>query len=551
MSTYYVSAASGDNGNSGLTEALAWATIDHGMNTVAPGDHVYVKSDGNYNELVTLDTVGSGANYIVFEGYSGTIGDNERATIDAQNTRANCLVDSIANGLQAFYVFKNLRFTDATGNGIVVECSSLKFKNCRVDSCASWGHYTYGAVLEDCEFDNNGEGSFYTNNHTYLGCKFSNNGNGDANGSIDTIFYGCTFFSAVEYGIYVHTTANFTYVFNCTFDGDSKDTGIAFDCEFGDKQLVSVNNLFYDNGVALRHPIGQRCVSMNNLFHNNTSKYQLGADTYTDEIEGDPAFIDEGANDYRLEAGSSGIFNGFDFSKIKGFFPGGMDIGAFQVLGSGSPSQWIETSGDRNLSMGGHLDVSDQIDYSIHGYAPKNKSLNLIFTYPSFHNYPTLDFFLKAPEPVNDSIDVFVHGHALNSNTIGLYTSAQFVQTIVSLYIKGEAVSPEEDTFGISLDQLIKNADFNPQIIGRFTTEPSSVTIELWDLMNNNSPLSLSSYDCYEIGDTDRWAWSTINLPPLTKRVNQFVYRMTANTAEVFEGDFIVKIKKIGKERGR
>jgi hypothetical protein len=69
--------------------------------------------------------------------------------------------------------------------------------------------------------------------------------------------------------------------------------------------------------------------------------------------------------------------------------------------------------------------------------------------------------------------------------------------------------------------------------------------------MDNNSPVSLLSIDCYEIGDTDRWAFSTINLPPLTRRVNQYVFKMMANTAEVFEGEFILKTKKLGKERKR
>jgi len=120
----------------------------------------------------------------------------------------------------------------------------------------------------------------------------------------------------------------------------------------------------------------------------------------------------------------------------------------------------------------------------------------------------------------------------------------------INLFIRGTP-SVGDDNFGITLDQLFKNGDFNPQIIGRFTTNPSSVTIEVWDVIDNNSIVSLSDVDCYEIGNTDRWAFSTINLPPLTRRVNQYVFKMTANTAEVFEGEFILKTKKVGKERKR
>ena len=124
----------------------------------------------------------------------------------------------------------------------------------------------------------------------------------------------------------------------------------------------------------------------------------------------------------------------------------------------------------------------------------------------------------------------------------------------INLFIRGNisgTLSVGDDNFGITLDQLFKNGDFNPQIIGRFTTNPSSVTIEMWDVIDNNSIVSLLDNNCYEIGNTDRWAFSTINLPPLTRRVNQYVFKMTANTAEVFEGEFILKTKKVGKERKR
>jgi len=117
--------------------------------------------------------------------------------------------------------------------------------------------------------------------------------------------------------------------------------------------------------------------------------------------------------------------------------------------------------------------------------------------------------------------------------------------------ISGITPSGENDNFNLTLEQLFKNGDFNPQIIGRFTTNPSSVTIAVWDVMDNNSIVSLSSNDCYEIGDTNRWAFSTINLPPLTRRVNQYVFKMIANTTEIFKGEFILKTKKVGKERKR
>jgi hypothetical protein len=109
MATYYVSAATGSDADSGLTEALAWLTVDKAMNTVTAGDKVWVKADGNYAELVTIDTAGTATTPIVFEGYTTTPGDGGRATITGSGARANCMVSSLTAGTHVYYIFKNFR----------------------------------------------------------------------------------------------------------------------------------------------------------------------------------------------------------------------------------------------------------------------------------------------------------------------------------------------------------------------------------------------------------------------------------------------------------
>ena len=83
MATYYVSDATGNDGDTGLTELLAWATIDHAMNTVVAGDKVWVKADGDYTETATIDTIGTNVSPIVFAGYTSTPRDGGQATIEA------------------------------------------------------------------------------------------------------------------------------------------------------------------------------------------------------------------------------------------------------------------------------------------------------------------------------------------------------------------------------------------------------------------------------------------------------------------------------------
>lgn len=589
MSIYYISAASGSDVNSGLTEALAWATVDKGMNTVVAGDKVYVKGDGNYNEKATIDTVGSGTLPIIFEGYTSVTGDNGRVTIDAQNTRVNCVDDSLGV-VAGHYVFKNFRFTDATNTSFNSSLFLMKFKNCRFDSAGSIGVSVGESVFEDCEIDENGDtGLSGSNTNILLGCKFANNIYADHDNGSNHIFYGCTFFSAGEFGINVASPAEYMVVLNSTFDGDSKDTTVAFDTEGGDKQLVSVNNIFYDNGTALRNPIGQRCISRNNLFNANTNKYQLGAGTYTSEINGAPVFVNEATNDYRLDNGSSGIKNGFDASIFHGF-SGGMDIGAFQVLGTGLAISSTPVSSSGDLFINGLDLINDNVeifiqakenlnndnDLFIYGYEVINDQLNLIFVYPSFKTN-TQNLFINGSEPIIALFDLFINGSELITNDINIFIMVPFtgsldsfiegyiVQTSgIDLFVHGLGLKTNDmhlsihgtvsglppletgdDDFGLSLEQLFKNGDYNPQVIGRFTTDPNTVTIEIWDVIDGaNTLLVLSSNDCYQIGDTGRWAFSTANLPQLPNIINQYVYRMTGDTTETFDGKFILRAQK-------
>ena len=67
--TYYVSTTGNDN-NAG-TQSAPWRTIQHGADTVHPGDTVLVMG-GTYNEVVTLKTSGNAsAGYITFKNYPG------------------------------------------------------------------------------------------------------------------------------------------------------------------------------------------------------------------------------------------------------------------------------------------------------------------------------------------------------------------------------------------------------------------------------------------------------------------------------------------------
>lgn len=209
---------------------------------------------------------------------------------------------------------------------------------------------------------------------------------------------------------------------------------------------------------------------------------------------------------------------------------------------------------------------NDVSDLFIHGHIFMSGNLSLSNLYiPGQVETDRLELFVKNCEPITDSIGLFNNGHivlisGIDSFIHGLNTTNNSIDLVIVgplqitnnayLYVRGTVsglppLETGDDDFGLSLEQLFKNGDYNPQIIGRFTTDPDSVTIEIWDIMDGaNTLLVLSSNDCYQISDTGRWAFSTINLPQLPNIINQYVYRMTGDTTETFDGKFILRAQK-------
>jgi len=70
MATYYVSATDGSDGDSGLTEALAWATISKvNGSTFAAGDIVCFKCGDVWRETLLMPSSGTSGAYIKFSKY--------------------------------------------------------------------------------------------------------------------------------------------------------------------------------------------------------------------------------------------------------------------------------------------------------------------------------------------------------------------------------------------------------------------------------------------------------------------------------------------------
>lgn len=133
-----------------------------------------------------------------------------------------------------------------------------------------------------------------------------------------------------------------------------------------------------------------------------------------------------------------------------------------------------------------------------------------------------IDLFISGPSQITDSVD--------------------FV-------IVGTGVVPESvATLGRPIDWLLKTSDHNPQIIGTFAASVSGVNIEVWDVTNGaNTAMIIPNSGCYQIGDTGRWGWSTINLPSTQAYSKHYFYLMTSNTDTTFDGQFILDLPESAK----
>jgi len=324
MAIYYISALTGSDGDSGLSEGLAWLTIDHAMNVVTSGDTVYVKGDADYNELATIDTVGTLANPIVFEGYASVTGDNGMATINGQSSRANGIATTLTAGTNTHYVFKNFRITGHTSTGFLAALDILNFHRCKFDNNGLNGCSCRTSLFFQCEFSDNTQDGFVSTGAStvyHAGCRFYRNGRHGTNQSTGNLYlFACEFFSNATNNI-LFANATLLVVINCTIDGNGKNSDAGIATTTGNGFQLLVNNVIYDCATGISNAVAQgveNYASLNNLVNSNTTAY-TNASTLEGEITDAPGFRDEEANDYRPGASSPLLNAGFDATQIEGF----------------------------------------------------------------------------------------------------------------------------------------------------------------------------------------------------------------------------------------
>lgn len=338
---YYVDGVDGNDGNAGTSEGSgnAWATIDNAMNNVVAGDSVFIKGNGDYAEMATMDTAGSASAHIHFEGYTTTPGDDGMATIDA--TGLNNGIYNGGGGTTPYYTFENIAVENADFHGWNIASGyRCTYTNCQANNNTQHGFNIGGnSFFTNCSASGNGSGGsydgFYTGSYNvFLGCFAYNNSSGGFNysGTVST-YFACIAKGNADEGFRAGTG---NLYMNCVVDGDGKTTTYGIDATNAYTRGCSIYNcIFYDCGTGLRGP----SVSIDdvfgghNLFYANTtdstdwpSRNQVG------DVSGDPAFTDEANDDYSLGTGSAALNAGWDYIGSSD----GMDIGAVQMEDAGS-----------------------------------------------------------------------------------------------------------------------------------------------------------------------------------------------------------------------
>lgn len=330
MPTYYVRASGGNDSNTGLSFAQAWATLTKAVATIAAGDTVLVCSDGTH-------TYGSG---ISFNNAAGTV--TQPLTIrGAGPTGADDgSIATISGGGTATYLI-NLGSTSW----------NYRFQNLNITNA------TYGV------YHNSNTGS----NYSFLNCRIY--GNSTTNVRFDTLSSGCRVHmagceldtSGSLYGLRITLSPNtFLYLVNCSFhdnvrsglivQGNTRVHVVVEDCNFYDngyqgiyvegditgaviKNCVFFNNFY--NGLRLNTTTTGNLLFMNNIMRlnggygincNSTSTGQFGICDYncysgntlgnininggvpigSNSITSNPLFVSEvdGSEDFRLQYGS-------------------------------------------------------------------------------------------------------------------------------------------------------------------------------------------------------------------------------------------------------
>jgi len=160
----------------------------------------------------------------------------------------------------------------------------------------------------------------------------------------------------------------------------------------------------------------------------------------------------------------------------------------------------------------------------------------------------SFDMYTVGPLAFSGSMNLYTEGPFAFSGSMPLYTEGPFpYNDNMNLFIEGSLAEAEGTTLR-TINRFTKMSDHDPQLIGTFLLLASGVNIQVWDVVDGqNTPLALTSSGCYQVGNTERWGWSTANLPLTGKKKYHYYYRMTSTVDEIQLGEFFLTVPEGGR----
>ena len=302
--TYYVDNANGNDGNTGLSEVQAYATLGTAEASAADGDIVYVQSGTDYtvedegSAILYNNTAGTVANGgISWIGYTTTPGDSGMVTMDAGlNGLAYCVLANVNN-----QHFRNFIFTGASSSGI------------HIGSRDGWN-------IVNCEAHGNSGDGFNGDNYLYLENVYSHNNGGDGididvtcwvirsmsigntgwgiNLGANSSVFECVVVGNTAGGILASQIENPSLLLHCTLDGDGSTTGV-YITGLVANAIHASSNIIYNHatGLDVSVDIGRSFTQYNMNFYSNTlDRFRAGNDET--DLALDPIFVDAAARNY-------------------------------------------------------------------------------------------------------------------------------------------------------------------------------------------------------------------------------------------------------------
>lgn len=145
------------------------------------------------------------------------------------------------------------------------------------------------------------------------------------------------------------------------------------------------------------------------------------------------------------------------------------------------------------------------------------------------------------------SPSLFIHGYDIISSSGDSFIYGFDISTLSgNLFVRG--VENTDDLPMRIIHRLTSIHDYHPQLISTFFAAPVVVNIEVWDVGDGqNTKLTITNSGCYQIGNTNKWAWSTEYLPRSYHKKYHYYFRMTSNENEQEYGEFIITVPEGGR----